>query len=205
MGPACTGHVVSRNGGQEHTDENPEQQSSSPMVAKSKQAGFTLIELMVVVVIAGILAAFAIPNFLQYRAQAMQAEARTNLAGIFVAEMSFFTERKEFGNFTDIGFALAGPGTNRYTYRTGVGLGAGLGPNGGNLCGSVGNCDTIQTEVPAAGAISFTGGVGIATTSSAGFTATAAADLDRDSTHDGWYVNDLKHGLSAADPNDVLS
>ena len=93
------------------------------MVAKSKQAGFTLIELMVVVVIAGILAAFAIPNFLQYRAQAMQAEARTNLAGIFVAEMSFFTERKEFGNFTDIGFALAGPGTNRYTYRTGVGLG----------------------------------------------------------------------------------
>jgi len=205
MGPACTGHVVSRNGGQEHTDENPEPQSSSPMVAKSKQAGFTLIELMVVVVIAGILAAFAIPNFLQYRAQAMQAEARTNLAGIFVAEMSFFTERKEFGNFTDIGFALAGPGTNRYTYRTGVGLGAGLGPNGGNLCGSVGNCDTIQTEVPAAGAISFTGGVGIATTSSAGFTATAAADLDRDSTHDGWYVNDLKHGLSAADPNDVLS
>lgn len=205
MGPACTRHVVSRNGGQEHTNENPEQQSSSPMVAKSKQAGFTLIELMVVVVIAGILAAFAIPNFLQYRAQAMQAEARTNLAGIFVAEMSFFTERKEFGNFTDIGFAVTGPGTNRYTYRTGVGLGAGLGPNGGNLCGSVGSCDTIQTEVPAAGAISFTGGVGIATTSSAGFTATAAADLDRDSTHDGWYVNDLKHGLSAADPNDVLS
>ena len=136
---------------------------------------------------------------------AFEPEARTNLAGIFVAEMSFFTERKEFGNFTDIGFAVAGPGTNRYTYRTGLGLVAGLGPNGGNLCAAVGSCDTIQTEIPAAGAISFTGSAGIATTSSAGFTATAAADLDGDSTHDGWYVNDSKQGLNAADPNDVSS
>ena len=175
------------------------------MVTESKQAGFTLIELMVVVVIVGILAAFAIPNFLRYRAQAMQAEARTNLAGVFVAEMSFFTERKEFGNLTDIGFAIAGPGTNRYTYRTGLGLGAGLGPNGGNLCGSASSCDTIQTETPAAGPISFTGSAGIATTSSAGFTATAAADLDGDSTHDGWYINDAKQGLTVADPNDVSS
>ena len=183
----------------------PREQSSNPMVSASKQSGFTLIELMVVVVIVGILAAFAIPNFLRYRAQAMQAEARSNLAGIFVAETSFFTERKEFGNFTDIGFAIAGGGTNRYTYRTGLGLGAGLGPNGGNLCGSAGSCDTIQTESPAAGTITFTGIVGTATTSSAGFTATAAADLDSDATHDGWYVNDVKQGLNGAEPNDVSS
>lgn len=175
------------------------------MVTSSKQAGFTLIELMVVVVIVGILAAFAIPNFLRYRAQAMQAEAKSNLAGIFVAETSFFTERKEFGNFTDIGFAITGGGTNRYTYRTGLGIGAGLGPNGGTLCGPSSSCDTIQTETPAAGMITYTGAVGIATTSSAGFTATAAADLDGDATHDGWYVNDAKQGLSAADPNDVTS
>ena len=175
------------------------------MVTTSKQQGFTLIELMVVVVIVGILAALAIPNFLRYRAQAMQAEARSNLAGIFVAETSFFTERKEFGNFTDIGFAIAGGATNRYTYRTGLGIGAGLGPNGGNLCGSSGSCDTIQTESPAAGTITFTGTVGAATTSTAGFTATAAADLDGDATHDGWYVNDARQGLDAAEPNDVSS
>ena len=93
------------------------------MVSASKQSGFTLIELMVVLVIVGILAAFAIPNFLRYRAQAMQAEARTNLGEIFVAEVSFFTEQKEFGNFSDIGFAITGGGTNRYTYRTGLGQG----------------------------------------------------------------------------------
>ncbi len=170
-----------------------------------KQRGFTLIELMVVVVIVGILAALAIPNFLRYRAKAMQAEARSNLAGIFVAETSFFTERKEYGNFTDIGFAIAAGGTNRYTYRSGLGIGAGTGPNGGTLCGPVGSCDTIQTESPSVGTITYTGSVGIATTSISGFTATAAADLDTDATHDGWYVNDAKQGLTAAEPNDVTS
>src|SRR5919112_38226 len=103
------------------------------MVTISRQTGFTLIEVMIVVVIVGILAAIGIPNFLRYRAHAMQAEARSNLGTIYVGEVSFFTERKEFGNFTDIGFAITGGGTNRYTYRTGLGLGAGLGLNGANL------------------------------------------------------------------------
>ncbi len=34
---------------------------------------------------------------------------------------------------------------------------------------------------------------------------TDPAKLDRDAIHDGWYVNDAKQGLSAADPNDVTS
>ncbi len=175
------------------------------MRTDSRQAGFTLIEVMTVVVIVGILAAIAIPNFLRYRAHAMQAEARSNLGAIYVGEVSFFTERKDFGNFTDIGFAITGGGTNRYTYRTGLGLGAGLGLNGANLCGTSASCDTIQTGVPTTGLVTFTGLAGVAATSVFGFTATAAANLDTDVTHDGWYVNDAKEGLTSAEPNDVTS
>ena len=173
------------------------------MVTVSRQTGFTLIELMVVVVIVGILAAIGIPNFLRYRSYAMQAEARSSLAAIFVAEIAYFGDRRQFGNVSDIGFAMAGNATNRYTYRTGLGVGEGLGPNEDNLCGAVVSCDTIQTKVPMVEAVVFTGTVGIATTSMSGFTATAAADLDGDATHDGWYVNDAKQGLGVAEPNDV--
>src|SRR5438093_9326654 len=54
--------------------------------------GFTLIELMIVVAIIGILAAIAIPNFLQYQRRARTSEARTNLGAIRTSETTFFAE-----------------------------------------------------------------------------------------------------------------
>jgi type IV pilus assembly protein PilA len=57
------------------------------------QKGFTLIELMIVVAIIGILAAIAIPNFLQYQMKSRQTEARTNLSGIKTSELAFNGER----------------------------------------------------------------------------------------------------------------
>jgi len=58
-----------------------------------KQGGFTLIELMIVVAIIGILAAIAIPNFLQYQMKSRQSEAKTNLQAIRTSEISFQAER----------------------------------------------------------------------------------------------------------------
>src|SRR5258705_5436848 len=57
------------------------------------QKGFTLIELMIVVAIIGILAAIAIPNFLQYQLKSRQSEAKTNLQAINTSEVSFQAER----------------------------------------------------------------------------------------------------------------
>ena len=57
------------------------------------QKGFTLIELMIVVAIIGILAAIAIPNFLQYQMKSRQSEAKTNLQAIKTSEVAFQAER----------------------------------------------------------------------------------------------------------------
>jgi len=61
--------------------------------ALRKQEGFTLIELMIVVAIIGILAAIAIPNFLQYQMKSRQSEAKTNLGAIRTSQLSFASER----------------------------------------------------------------------------------------------------------------
>jgi type IV pilus assembly protein PilA len=49
---------------------------------KQNDRGFTLVELLVVVIIIGILAAIALPNFLNQSAKAKQTEARQNIGMI---------------------------------------------------------------------------------------------------------------------------
>ena len=52
------------------------------MRKNNKKAGFTLIELMIVVAIIGILAAIAIPNFIRYQLRSKTTEAKTVIGGI---------------------------------------------------------------------------------------------------------------------------
>jgi len=78
-------------------------------------SGFTLIELMIVVAILGILAALAVPNFMNYQCKAKQTEAKTYLGSIRTAEEAYFLEFETYsGDINTILFETKG--FLRYTY-----------------------------------------------------------------------------------------
>lgn len=91
-----------------------------------REAGFSLIELMVVVSIIGILSSMAVPRFQTFRARAIQSEAKSNLNGFFLAMEGY---RANYNSYPQgvggpveanavggIGFALDGQ-RSQYRYR----------------------------------------------------------------------------------------
>ena len=58
--------------------------------------GFSLLELLVVVAIIGLLAAIAIPQFVSYRARAVDSQMKSDLKNAALAMDSYFAEKKEY-------------------------------------------------------------------------------------------------------------
>jgi prepilin-type N-terminal cleavage/methylation domain-containing protein len=67
------------------------------------RAGFTLIELMVVVAIVVFLTMLAVPNFSAFLAKAKRTEAYANLHAIYAAQKAYWAEHGTYA------LALAGP------------------------------------------------------------------------------------------------
>lgn len=76
--------------------------------------GITLLELMIVVVIIGLMAAIAYPNYRDFADRAKRNEAKSMLLEIAVNEERFYLNNSRYGTLTELGY-----GGNTITSDTG--------------------------------------------------------------------------------------
>jgi prepilin-type N-terminal cleavage/methylation domain-containing protein len=164
--------------------------SISRSLKLSAQAGFTLIELMIVVGIIGILVAIAAPNFARYQSKARQSEAKIALAAIYGGEKSFYSEYSVYiGSMDAIGYAPEG---SKRFYS--VGFSAAPNPSVGGFAGArtnhsiswVNNTFTCTNATAALGPPTGANDLGFDANAD-GCVRSGAANLDR------WSINEVKN------------
>ena len=112
-----------------------------------KKKGFTLLELMIVVIIVGILASLAIPRFIDAMQKARQGGAASMLGVIRSAQMRYFAEFEAYtATLTSLDTTMTG--SPDWTVTAGLGTAANL----GQVTHSNGEIYAIDED----GAITFT-------------------------------------------------
>jgi len=141
-----------------------------------RRGGFTIIELMLVVGLIGVLATIAIPTMLGFKLRSKLAEGKTNLAGIYKAQETYFSE---FGVYVS---ASPTPPTDANSQRQPWGLSPGT-THGFN-----------QVGYAAEGQVYFQ--YAAATDGGSALTLSARSDLDGDGNFSTWGYVKPQRGTS---------
>lgn len=185
------------------------QKTKKKGVYMRNEKGFSLIELMIVVVIIGILSTIAVPQYQRFQTKARQSEAKSNLSSLYTTEKAFQAEWNQYyGDFNALGFTVAGV----LGYNIGFANGAAVGPathpvlayraaavtfNANVLCGAPGVANTASAECDlgvgaSPGALPATNVINNAAVPIATFAAGARGNIDADAIFDQWQINQLK-------------